>query len=182
MNRMKRTVSLILGALLLLCFSACQGSDRRPEGPEPPVAPEAETREPAAPEASPADEETVIYAHIGAQTLTIRLEANASAAAFVEMLAQGDVTVEMRDYGGFEKVGPLGAALPTDDQRITTAPGDVILYQGDQITIYYDVNTWTFTRLGRVRGLSRDELKAALGDGDPTVVFSLEGEGPTAER
>ncbi len=181
---MKRTVSLILGALLLLCLSACRGADRGTDGPEP-ISPGAEAQgpgDPAAPEASPAEEEAMIYAHIGAQVLTIWPEANSSAAAFVEMLAQGDVTVEMRDYGGFEKVGPLGTALPTNDERITTEPGDVILYQGDQITIYYDVNTWTFTRLGRVRGLTPAELKAALGDGDPTVVFSLEKEGPTAER
>ena len=79
----------------------------------------------------------------------------------------------MRDYGGFEKVGSLGMELPTNDERITTEPGDVILYQGNQITIYYDTNSWNFTRLGKVQGMTPEELRDVLGDGDPTAVFSL---------
>ena len=116
----------------------------------------------------------MVYAHIGESVLEIELADNLSAEAFAELLSQGDVTVEMHDYGGFEKVGPLGATLPTNDEAITTAPGDVILYLGDQITIYYDVNSWTFTRLGRVKGLSQSELKAVLGGGNVTAVFSLD--------
>lgn len=115
----------------------------------------------------------MIYADTGKQILEIVLEDNSSAEAFLSLLKEGDVTVSMHDYGSFEKVGALGSELPANDERITTEPGDVILYQGDQITIYYDANTWTFTRLGKVRGLSQDELKEALGDGDLTVVFSL---------
>ena len=118
-------------------------------------------------------QETLIYAHVGDHTLTIRPENNSSAEAFVELLRKGDVTVAMQDYGNFEKVGPLGASLPTNDERITTEPGDVILYQGNQITIYYDVNTWSFTRLGTVQEMTAEELRKVLGTGDPTVIFSL---------
>ncbi len=81
--------------------------------------------------------------------------------------------MDAHDYGNFEKVGALGTQLPTNDERITTEPGDVILYQGDQITVYYDTNSWSFTRLGRVQGVTADELKAILGDGDVTMVLSL---------
>ena len=116
----------------------------------------------------------MIYAAVNGQTLTIRPADNSSAAAFVELLRAGDITVAMHDYGSFEKVGPLGTTLPTNDERITTEPGDLILYQGDQITIYYDTNTWSFTRLGKVQGMTTDALREALGQGDPTVVFSLE--------
>ena len=91
----------------------------------------------------------------------------------MELLQSGGLTVDMHDYGGFEKVGPLGTTLPTNDERITTEPGDVILYQGNQITIYYDTNTWSFTRLGKVQGMAPEEIRDALGNGDPTVVFSL---------
>ena len=98
---------------------------------------------------------------------------NTSAEAFIALLEKGDVTVEMSDYGNFEKVGPLGTTLPRNDEYITTEPGDVILYLGNQITIYYDVNSWDFTRLGKVRGVSQDELKRVLGSGNVTVVFSL---------
>ncbi len=93
--------------------------------------------------------------------------------AFSELLAENDVTVDMHDYGSFEKVGSLGAALPTNDMQITTEPGDVILYQGNQITIYYDTNSWKFTRLGKVQNLSQDELKEVLGTNDMTIRFSL---------
>lgn len=116
----------------------------------------------------------MIYAHIGDETLAIELSENGSAKAFAELLGQNDITVGMHDYGGFEKVGALGHELPRNDEYITTEPGDVILYQGDQITIYYDVNSWDFTRLGKVIGRSQQELKEILGSADITVVFSVE--------
>ena len=119
------------------------------------------------------EEETMIYADTGRAVLEIEPADNSSAEAFIEVLEAGDVTVSMHDYGSFEKVGSLGFNIPTNDESITTEPGDVILYQGDQITIYYDTNTWDFTRLGKVKNLSQKELKEALGEGDVTVVFSL---------
>lgn len=115
----------------------------------------------------------MIYAHIGEQALEILPADNSSAEAFIDLLTEGDVTVDMHDYGNFEKVGALGAELPRNDEDITTEPGDVILYQGNQITIYYDTNTWDFTRLGKVQGLSQAELKEVLGEGDVSVTFSL---------
>lgn len=119
------------------------------------------------------DKEKMIYAHIGENVLEIKPENNSSAKAFIDLLENGDVTIDMHDYGNFEKVGPLGTSLPTNDTQITTEPGDVILYQGNQITIYYSNNTWSFTRLGKVQGVNQTELKSILGDGNPTVIFSL---------
>lgn len=118
-------------------------------------------------------EKTVVYAHVGEEILEIKLEDNSSARAFSELLAENDVTIDMNDYGSFEKVGSLGTTLPTNDTQITTEPGDVILYQGNQITIYYDVNSWKFTKLGKVQNLSQDELKEVLGIKDVTIRFSL---------
>ncbi len=115
----------------------------------------------------------MFYAHVNGKVLEITAAENSSADAFLDLLKTGDVTVEMHDYGSFEKVGSLSAALPQNDERITTEPGDVILYQGDQITIYYGVNSWSFTRLGKVQGLTQAELKDILGDGDARVTFSL---------
>lgn len=80
----------------------------------------------------------------------------------------------MSDYGNFEKVGNLGTTLPRNDTRITTSPGDIILYQGSSITIYYDTNTWSFTRLGKINGVTREELLSALGKDSVQVTFSLE--------
>ena len=116
----------------------------------------------------------MIYAKIGDSVLEILLEENSSAEAFIALLQAGDLTVAMHDYGNFEKVGPLGTSLPTNDESITTRPGDLILYQGNQITIYYDRNSWRFTRLGKVQGLTQAELKEILGDGNVEVTFSLQ--------
>ena len=143
MNR-KKIISVILTLLLLLaCVTACQAaSPGQTTDPETSQAEEMTGNEMQSEPDPAAGEETMIYAHIGDKTLTIKPESNSSARAFVELLQSGGLTVDMHDYGGFEKVGPLGTTLPTNDERITTEPGDVILYQGNQITIYYDENTW----------------------------------------
>ena len=114
-----------------------------------------------------------MYATINNQVLEIKLENNSSANAMLEKLKDGDVVVAMHDYGNFEKVGSLGFTLPRNDISITTTPGDVILYQENQITIYYDENTWNLTKLGHI-DITQSGLKSILGNGDVEVVFSLE--------
>ena len=109
----------------------------------------------------------------GNHKLTATLADNSSALAFYELLKKGPLTVDMHDYGSFEKVGSLGTTLPRNDTQITTAAGDIILYQGNQITIYYDTNGWNFTRLGKVDGATQAELKKILGKGDVTAVFEI---------
>ena len=101
-------------------------------------------------------------------------EDNSSAGALKEKLNSEAITVDMHDYGSFEKVGTLPWELPCNDTQITTEPGDVILYQGNQITLYYDTNNWTFTRLARIGNATKEELLATLGDGNVSVRFSLE--------
>lgn len=117
--------------------------------------------------------DSIFYAHIGDNTLEITAADNSSAKAFMDLLSENDVTVDMHDYSNFEKVGDIGTELPTNDENINTEAGDVILYQGTSITIYYDTNTWDFTRLGKINNISQQELKDILGDDDVTVTFSL---------
>ena len=105
--------------------------------------------------------------------LIATLEDNSSAQALTELLKQGDITVDMSDYGNFEKVGDLPQSLPKNDEKITTVPGDIILYQGNKITIYYDENTWDFTKLGHIDNITQEELKTLLGNGDVSVSFSI---------
>lgn len=105
--------------------------------------------------------------------LTAQLADNSSAKALEEMLQEGPVTVHMRDYAGMEKVGSLGRRLPSNNETITTSAGDLILYQGDQLVIYYAPNHWNFTRLGRIQGVTADELYDILGDGDVEVTLAL---------
>lgn len=128
--------------------------------------------EPAEEPSASSEEESMLNIKVGDQTLLAVWEENSSAEAFRELLSQGPLTVEMEDYGGFEKVGDLGTTLPRNDTQITTQPGDVILYQGNQITIYYGTNTWNFTRLARIA--DPGDLKEKLGDGTVCVTFSLE--------
>ena len=99
---------------------------------------------------------------------------NSSAQALIEVLQDGPLTLSLHDYGNFEKVGSLGFGLPTNDEQITTQPGDVILYQGNQITVYYDANTWNFTRLAHIDGATSENLLDAFGPDNVDVTFSLE--------
>lgn len=119
------------------------------------------------------EENMKLYIKIDNKILTVALENNSSVNALVEKLKQEDITIEMLDYANFEKVGSIGFSLPRNDKNITTMPGDIILYQGNQITIYYDTNTWNFTKLGKIENITQKELKEILGDGDVTVTFSL---------
>ena len=111
---------------------------------------------------------------VNGKTLYANFEDNSSAEALKEKLNSGAIAVDMHDYGSFEKVGPLPWDLPRNDTQITTKPGDIILYQGNQITIYYDENSWNFTRLAVIDSTTKDDLLAVLGDGDVRVKFSLE--------
>ncbi|MBR5942241.1 MAG: hypothetical protein IKZ81_02765 [Clostridia bacterium] len=110
---------------------------------------------------------------VGSRTMSATLADNASAKAFYELLKKGPVTIEMHDYGNFEKVGPLGTDIIRSDESITTTPGDIILYQGNQVTVYYDVNTWDFTLLGHIDGATGENMREFLGDGDATVTISI---------
>ncbi len=111
---------------------------------------------------------------IGSYTFTAKLEKNASANAFVEMLRERDITITLQDYSGFEKVGSLGKTLPTENQQMTTQAGDVVLYNGNQIVAFYGSNTWNYTKLATVDNLT--EWEKALGKGDVEITFSLKNE------
>lgn len=112
------------------------------------------------------------YVHIGAETFSATFAENIGAQALKELLAGGDITIQMRDYGGFEKVGPLGQSLPTSNSQTTTQSGDIVLYQGNQVVIFYGSNTWSYTRLGRIEDLSGWE--EALGRDTVTVTLTME--------
>ena len=109
---------------------------------------------------------------VGGSTFTATLEENAAADALVDMMEQGPVTIQMSDYSGFEKVGPVGTSLPASSQQTTTQAGDIVLYQGNQIVMFYGSNSWSYTRLGHINDLTG--WKEALGNGDVTVTLSLE--------
>ena len=104
----------------------------------------------------------IVFVRVCENAFTVDLEDNSSAEAFFEKINGDGLTVDMHDYGGFEKVGDLPWELPVNDEEITTEPGDLILYQGNKITVYYDENKWNFTKLGRLNATT-DEIKEVFG-------------------
>ena len=158
--------------LAVLGLSGCGNSSSPADSAPPPsqsVISEQESSHPQ--DNSSSQEEPMLKITVGDQELLATFADNSSAEAFRDLLAQGPVTISMDDYGGFEKVGSLGTTLTRNDTRITTQPGDVILYQGNQITIYYGTNTWNFTRLAKINDST--DLQAKLGSGTVQVTFSL---------
>lgn len=86
------------------------------------------------------------------------------------------MTVQTRRYGGFEQVGPLPESLPCDDAQITSVPGDILLYAGDQIVLFFGSNTWAYTRLGHVEAITDEALASLLDTESAVVTFSLPDE------
>lgn len=162
-------------------YSSETESSSKSEASEPNIAPEEpeESDSSTAPESEEAEGQQIeeensemkMNVQVGGSTFTATLEENAAVDALVEMMENEPVTIQMSDYAGFEKVGPLGKSLPTSNSQTTTYAGDIVLYQGNQIVIFYGSNSWSYTRLGHIDDLTGWE--EALGSGNVTVTFSL---------
>ena len=108
---------------------------------------------------------------IGDISFTATLEDNAATSELIVMMREAPISISMNDYSGFEKVGPLGRSLTTDNHQTTTSAGDIVLYSGNQIVMFYGSNSWSYTRIGKIDDLTGWE--DALGSGSITAVFSL---------
>ncbi len=144
---MKRA-AFLLAALLLLAACGRQ-----------------ETAEPI--ESTPQTEETAMILRIDGTEVPVTWEENESVQA---LFALAPLTIEMSMYGGFEQVGPIGSSLPRNDRQTTTAPGDLVLYSGNQLVVFYGTNSWAYTRLGHV-DLTKEELTALLSAHDVTITL-----------
>lgn len=109
---------------------------------------------------------------VNGKTLTASIADNEAGKALAELLGKGDLTLSLSEYGGFEKVGALPQALPKSDTQIKTEAGDIMLYQGNQMTIFYGSNSWSYTPLGKIEHATAAELKEIFGTGDVTVKLS----------
>ena len=116
--------------------------------------------------------EMKMQVEVGGSTFTATLVNNSAATELAQMMRNQPVVIQMSDYAGFEKVGSLGTSLSTSNQQTTTQAGDIVLYQGNQIVMFYGSNSWSYTRLGHIDDLTG--WRDALGNGDVTVTFSLE--------
>ena len=180
---------------LLICFSACGNPNTarvsddfsQPEATSQ-NAYEQTTAETTVPPAESKPEETqsetsketeeepavkTLTMKIGDTTVTVDWEENESVAALRELVKDKPLTVQMSMYGGFEQVGSLGTSLPRNDSQTTTAAGDIVLYSGNQIVVFYGSNSWAYTRLGHVTDKTAAEMAELLGNGNVTIEISL---------
>ena len=157
LKAVKKLAISILLALLVCLFGACPSQDNidAPENDEP------------------NQEVTKMYITIYGNKLEVTLENNPAVNELVELLKQGNITYTANDYGGFEKVGNIGHSLTTIDRDITTEPGDVVLYLGNQICIMVGSNSWSYTRIGRINGYSTSQLKNLVGTGKGSTQVTL---------
>ena len=121
-----------------------------------------------------ASSQTKVQLKVGGNSMTATLTDNEATRELTKLLEQGDITIRMSDYGGFEKVGALPQSFPTSNTQITTEPGDIMLYQGNNMVIFYGTNSWSYTRLGKIDGATASNLRQFLGNGDVTLTLSLE--------
>ena len=118
-------------------------------------------------------EEMSILMKIDDEVVTVTWEDNESVAALAELLREQPMSIQMSMYGGFEQVGSFGTSLPRDDEQTTTQAGDIVLYSGNQMVVFYGSNSWAYTRLGRITDKSAEELEELLGSGDVTITLEL---------
>ena len=164
---MKKILSLL--TVLCLAFSACGNNDDEDVTPVEPqniiqnVEQQTNTE-------IPMDK---LLITINGKTLTADFADNSSAKALAEALKQSPITYKADDYGGFEKVGDLGQSFPQNNEQISTSAGDIILYQGHNLCIYYGENSWNFTRIAKIPNITKEELLKFLGDGEIEIKLEV---------
>ena len=141
---------------------------------QPPVTePPAQSEEVTTTEIIP-EEEFSLKMEIAGIPVTVDWEDNASVKALKDLCQSGGLTIQMSMYGGFEQVGSIGTSLPREDVQTTTSSGDIVLYSGDQIVVFYGSNSWSYTRLGHIADSSGHSMEELLGNGDVSLTISLE--------
>ena len=154
-----KLIEIIISIVILLMSSACGDPASRGSGTST-----SDVREVSQME---------ITIDVNGNKLTASLADSTAAKELAEKLKAGSVTVTLNEYGGFEKVGDLPWSLTKSDKQVSTEPGDIMLYQGDQMTIFYNSNSWSYTKLGHIDNITQEELKALFGEGDITVTLSV---------
>ena len=170
---MKRVLTVLL-AIMLITMTSCGKSDNSSTQPT--------TDEPSTTITTPQDDNsTTKKDETETMKLTLKIDdmevdviwSDNDSVRALKNLAKDGLTINMSKYGGFEQVGSIGSTLPSADTRITTNPGDIVLYSSNQIVLFYDSNTCSYTKLGHIN-LSKSELTDLLGDEDVVITLSLE--------
>ena len=120
-----------------------------------------------------ANAQQVMNITIDGVTKTATLVDNSATQELMTKLQEASVTVTLNSSGGFEIWGALGFSLPTSNEQINAKPGDIVLYNGSNICMLYGTNSWSYTRLGKIDGLSESELRTFLKAGDSNISVTL---------
>ena len=111
---------------------------------------------------------------INGHILAVELAKNSTTDELKKRLSKGSITLNMKDYGNMEKVGDFEKPLPTNHEQMSTDAGDITLYQGKSLAIYYDKNSWNLTKIGKIKNVSKEKLKKILGNGNVKAEFYLD--------
>ena len=120
-----------------------------------------------------------MYITIGGVTKTATLVDNSATQELVTKLQSSPVTVTLNSSGGFEIWGALGFSLTTSNEQVNAQPGDIVLYNGSNICMFYGTNSWSYTRLGKIDGLTESELRTFLKAGESNISVTLSVNDPT---
>ena len=111
---------------------------------------------------------------VGDKKVQVQWEDNDSVKALKELCSNEPLRIQMSMYGGFEQVGSIGTSLPRNDRQTDTEAGDIVLYSGNQLVVFYGSNSWAYTKLGHIAGQDEKEMEELLGNGDVTITLSME--------
>lgn len=120
--------------------------------------------------------EAILQMKIRDMVVRVEWEDNESVQALKNLCRDEPLVIQMSMYGGFEQVGSIGTSLPRNDSQITTREGDIVLYSGNQIAVFYGSNSWAYTRLGHITDQDATSMAELLGNGDVTITISNEHE------
>ena len=199
---MKKMIAVLLIAVCCVLFSACSSEGSKTEttastaqpttsegttaaistqpstnttttlAPETTAFQEQETQDQSVEQTEQAVQVSALQMTIGDTHVSVDWEDNESVEALKDLCSNQPLTIQMSMYGGFEQVGNIGADLPQNDEQTTTSSGDIVLYSGDQIVVFYGSNTWAYTRLGHIADKTQSELNELLSNGNITVTLS----------
>ena len=170
-----KSITLIFICMFaLLALSACKETPIKSEdntGSEKTVV--SESSESQSTEVEDNEVKSELTMKINEETVSVEWEDNESVSALRELAIESPITIQASMYGGFELVGSIGRSLPRNDERITTEAGDIVLYSGNQMVVFYGSNTWAYTRLGHITDKTPSELTALLGNDNATISISI---------
>ena len=176
---MKKRLIIVLAIVLSLMSAACADKEEMQGPGVQEETQQSETGDADTAEEQKADDEEEsrmieMTLKINDEEVNVKWEDNESVRALADLAAKGPVTIDTSLYGGFEQVGGLGITLPSNDVNTTTEPGDIVLYSGSNIVVFFGTNNWAYTRLGHIEDMSKDELKDMLGSNNAVRTITSE--------